>query len=123
MLEKLKEVLRTKREFLRKSLDDDDSSGDERHKTTGDIVDIASGYSETEIIFQLAEVGSKELAEVERAFRRIEQGTYGSCEACGKDIPIARLKALPFAAKCVPCQEAEEKARQDGVYFDDDSVT
>lgn len=112
----MKEVLLAKRDMLRRSFDDDHSD-ETRTGTTGDIADIASGYSETELLFQLAEAGSKELGEIERAVRRIEIGTYGVCESCGKDIPIARLQALPFASKCVPCQESVEEARSHGYYF------
>lgn len=45
------------------------------------------------------------------ALRRIEAGTYGTCDACGAPIPKSRLEALPFALKCVACQEAEDAER------------
>jgi RNA polymerase-binding transcription factor DksA len=44
--------------------------------------------------------------EVEEAIERVEQGIYGMCEACGKTIPINRLKANPAARTCV--EHAEE---------------
>lgn len=120
LIDKLKSVLLAKRDMLRRSLNDDRNDDSRTTETTGDIADIASGYTETELLFQLAEAGSKELSEIDRAVRRIENGTYGVCERCGRDIPIARLKALPFAAKCVACQEAEDQARARGFYFDDE---
>lgn len=40
---------------------------------------------------------------VEDALQRIEDGTYGICEDCGKPIPIARLDALPYVTLCVEC--------------------
>jgi len=43
-----------------------------------------------------------------RADEKIREGTYGMCEACGKPILRARLRALPEAILCVPCAEAEE---------------
>ena len=44
----------------------------------------------------------------------MERRTYGRCEACGKPIPQARLRMLPFAEMCVQCQrEAEEEAGAD----------
>lgn len=43
------------------------------------------------------------LAEVEAAIRRLEQGTYGSCERCGKPIAPARLEAKPAARRCIAC--------------------
>ena len=42
--------------------------------------------------------------EIDRAFEKIELGTYGVCEKCGENIPKERLKALPYAALCVKCK-------------------
>jgi DnaK suppressor protein len=50
------------------------------------------------------------LAQVEAALARFEQGTYGSCERCGKAIDPARLKALPYATSCMSCQQYLERA-------------
>ena len=43
------------------------------------------------------------LSKVERALEKIEQGTYGICESCGKSIPLARLDVLPYVTLCVDC--------------------
>jgi RNA polymerase-binding transcription factor DksA len=50
-----------------------------------------------------------ELDDVERAFRRLESGTYGICEACGKVIEEARLEAIPTARFCVSDQARAER--------------
>ena len=53
-----------------------------------------------------------ELADVERAFKRVDEGTYGTCEACGRKIPVERLKAVPAARFCIKDQaRAEREAR------------
>ncbi len=39
--------------------------------------------------------------DVVRAFAKLDEGTYGTCDACGKPIPEARLEALPWAVFCV----------------------
>ena len=44
------------------------------------------------------------IAEIDRALGKIDIGTYGVCEQCGRDIPPARLQALPYAALCVACK-------------------
>ena len=44
-------------------------------------------------------------ADVTHALEQIEQGTYGTCERCGNDIPIERLEALPTARLCVGCKQ------------------
>ena len=43
------------------------------------------------------------LDKVEHALGRLASGEYGSCEACGKPIPVARLEALPYVTLCVDC--------------------
>jgi RNA polymerase-binding transcription factor DksA len=50
-----------------------------------------------------------ELADVERALQRLDEGTYGLCEACGKPIEDERLEALPAARFCVEHQAAAER--------------
>ena len=44
------------------------------------------------------------LAEIEGALRRLEQGTYGTCERCTRPIPRERLEVLPMTSLCTPCQ-------------------
>ncbi len=51
------------------------------------------------------------LDKIDRALDRIEQGTYGLCERCGRPIERARLKGLPYATLCVKDKQAEERFR------------
>ena len=46
------------------------------------------------------------IEEIDAALDRIDAGTYGTCVHCGGDIAPARLEFRPFAAGCVPCQQA-----------------
>ncbi len=46
-----------------------------------------------------------EITAIQAAMRRIDDGTWGVCDACGTAIPAARLDALPFASNCVSCAE------------------
>jgi len=39
------------------------------------------------------------------ALDRLARGDYGVCRSCGREIDIERLKALPYATKCIPCKE------------------
>ena len=75
---------------------------------TGDTADAAFDASGEEIASQLAELEAKELAQVERALRRLKQGTYGKCESCSAKIPVARLNALPYSTLCIKCQREME---------------
>ena len=48
------------------------------------------------------------LRAIQAAITRVEEGSYGLCTDCGKPIPEKRLKALPWAPRCVACQERAE---------------
>jgi RNA polymerase-binding transcription factor DksA len=57
------------------------------------------------------------LAEIEGALRRLEQGSYGTCERCTQPIPWERLEVLPMAGLCTPCQwtlESDQAAAERG---------
>jgi DnaK suppressor protein len=47
--------------------------------------------------------------QVEHALARLDQGSYGTCESCGQDIPVARLAAFPAVTQCVGCKAADER--------------
>jgi RNA polymerase-binding protein DksA len=49
------------------------------------------------------------LNQIQRAIERVDAGTYGLCESCGKPIPKARLKAFPMATLDVVCKQREER--------------
>jgi RNA polymerase-binding transcription factor DksA len=50
-----------------------------------------------------------QLAQVHDALERLDAGTYGTCERCGKPIGEARLDELPFATLCIECQTLIER--------------
>ena len=108
-INKMRELLVTRRNALRKALAGDLSLLKQlREQTGGDVVDAALDAAQDEISSQLAEVESRELANIERALVLIKKGTYGVCEICGERIPLARLNALPYATSCIECQRAAE---------------
>jgi DnaK suppressor protein len=45
------------------------------------------------------------LRDVERALRKMETGSYGTCESCGNPIALERLEALPWALLCIDCKQ------------------
>jgi DnaK suppressor protein len=75
---------------------------------TGDLFDAAMDGTQNEMHSQLAAFESRELQQIERAIKLIRKGRYGSCEVCGAAIPIARLKALPYATVCIVCRQKQE---------------
>jgi DnaK suppressor protein len=54
------------------------------------------------------------LDEIDRALRRLDAGTYGTCEVCGQSIDPARLDALPAATLCVGCKAGGLSTRRPG---------
>ncbi|MDQ6848290.1 MAG: TraR/DksA C4-type zinc finger protein [Candidatus Dormibacteraeota bacterium] len=48
--------------------------------------------------------------EIDRALARLDAGTHGRCELCGEPIPGERLRAIPWAALCVPCSARRARA-------------
>ncbi len=55
-----------------------------------------------------------ELALVSTALTRMEQGSYGLCEACGQEVPYARLQAIPYTRYCIACKEDKDAEAQLG---------
>jgi RNA polymerase-binding transcription factor DksA len=49
------------------------------------------------------------LKTLSRAEEKVREGTYGSCDSCGKQIPAGRLRAVPGAVHCVRCAERLER--------------
>ena len=111
---KLKSVLVSRRDALRKALDGDFSALQAlRDQASGDVVDFALDSAQDELNSQLAEVESRELKQIETAIKKMADGSYGICEMCEKNIPLARLNALPYAALCISCQTKVETLGED----------
>ena len=68
------------------------------------FADAAQTTSERARVISLAEGLHQRLENVQAALGRIEKGTYGKCERCGKDIPPERLEAVPAARLCIACK-------------------
>lgn len=60
--------------------------------------------------FAVADLRKAQLTQVEEALVKLEMGSYGLCEECGKEIDKARLRVAPYASCCVDCQERRERS-------------
>lgn len=67
--------------------------------------DAASDSFERGKDFALREDATLKLRAVEEALRKIDAGTYGFCDVCGRPIPAERLDALPYTTLCRACKE------------------
>ena len=80
----------------------------------GDELDTARSLSDVETHASLIERAEERLRAIDLAVDLLERGRYGTCNQCGEEIPVERLKAVPFAAYCVDCQEKRNHARRAG---------
>jgi len=79
-----------------------------------DFVDRASIETDASFSFHLKERESRLMKKISRALDKIDEGDFGICEECGREISMERLKARPMATLCIECkrmEEAEEKNR------------
>ena len=87
-----------------------EASGDISAHSTH-MADQGTDNFDRELALNLASSRQESLYDIEDAIRRVDEGTYGACESCGGAIELPRLKALPFAKKCMSCQNAAERGR------------
>ena len=73
------------------------------------MADVASDNYEREFSLSLADAEQKLLNRINNALEKLEGNTFGMCELCEKKIAKTRLKIVPYAELCVPCQEKQEK--------------
>ncbi len=73
------------------------------------MADQGTDTSDREIAFCLASREGRYLHHLNEALKRIEDGSYGQCRACGAFISKERLEAVPHATLCIECKKVEEK--------------
>jgi RNA polymerase-binding protein DksA len=118
-LDKLRRLLEEEREtYVRQAHDlaaeaealaSDREPGDtqfDEESGEGDTLNV-----ERERDLALSASATQAVEEIDRALGRMDTGSYGICERCGKKIAVARLEALPFAALCIECKSREERRR------------
>ncbi|MBI2461503.1 MAG: TraR/DksA C4-type zinc finger protein [Candidatus Rokubacteria bacterium] len=66
-----------------------------------------------EIQVAIVDLHSRQAAQIEAALERLGQQEYGFCRDCAGFIGVARLRALPFAQRCQPCQARAESRAQE----------
>jgi len=80
--------------------------------TAGEVTDhkdVAEHAMRTDVSDAEQRMHLTEVAEIERALRRLDAGTYGNCLVCGEPIPLRRLLVMPAAERCTACQAAGER--------------
>lgn len=72
--------------------------------------DVASATLDREIDYSLGDNAEQVLADIDAALQRIDDGTYGACTQCGRQITVERLEARPWAALCIDDAREAERA-------------
>ena len=75
------------------------------------MADVATDMYDREFNLGLASTEREVLFKIDSALKRITDKNFGVCTECKKSIPLTRLKALPYTATCLRCQEKLEAQR------------
>ena len=118
-LEKFKKLLLEKRSTLLKEMGlIEESHGSTIKEATGDLThysyhmaDQGTDNMEREMAFAQGSKSRRLLYHIDEALRRVEEGTYGKCHGCGKQIQVPRLTAVPHARLCIQCKSDEEEKK------------
>ena len=86
-------------------VDQDDENG----SLGNHIADDGSNVTEAERLVTISEDFQVLLGQIDAALQRMEEGSYGTCQRCGKPIAEARLEAFPYVAYCIECQSMIER--------------
>ncbi|GAB4303106.1 MAG: TraR/DksA family transcriptional regulator [Desulfuromonadia bacterium] len=123
-LDEIKAILLAMKEDILKEITQS-KKGDESSLSTdpsGDIYDQASNERERELTLLLGDRERDKLRNIEDALQRIEDGEYGVCEECEEEIPLGRLKVMPFARHCVRCKSDIERLQAQTRRLEEDRV-
>ncbi len=110
-IEKMKAALLEHRQVILDSIADQNKTFEKIVETadTGDVVDVATDVVDGQLLESLGAQDVLRLEQIKNALDRINQGKYGYCLKCGKEIPAARLEAMPYAFLCIDCQRLAER--------------
>ena len=106
----LKDELTGVRDGLEEDQAELEGGGDDFSET--DSGDMSQSIFDREMDASVEEGIERRLGEVDRALRKIEEGTYGICDDTGEEIPKGRLEAVPEAIRTVEAQQRFERERR-----------
>ena len=95
LLRRKEELLDSSRSAFKQMMDHDQKPSDEGDYAVEEVNQYLSCTIQTR--------DRKCLLEIEKAFARMADGSFGYCESCGDEISYERLKAQPFSSLCVDC--------------------
>jgi DnaK suppressor protein len=104
------DALRAKQRELLDSFERDKAAGNASPDDgIQDLADKAASAYSKELNFSLSDGERNLLMQIDEAFTRMKDGSYGTCTNCGTEIGEKRLLAVPWTPFCIDCQELQEK--------------
>ena len=85
-----------------------DASGDLSAYTVH-MADMAADTYERELSMNIVSSEQEILYQIDDALKRMDDGSFGSCQQCNQVITMSRLKAVPYASLCIACQRVKEQ--------------
>jgi len=82
---------------------DGEATGNLSNIPVDDRAELGSDNYCLEATIRLLENEKAQLDEINAALERIDKGTFGRCEGCGREISSTRLQTIPFARQCIKC--------------------
>jgi DnaK suppressor protein len=114
-LKKFQELLEEKRkavlERAREMLSEENMTLDTNDLP--DEMDLASSEYLQSFTFRLRGREKSFLDKIEKAIKKIDEGSFGVCEECGEEISVKRLEARPETTLCIRCKEDQERMEKD----------
>jgi len=109
-LDHYRKQLLAKQEEIRRMVVRSEHDGREADiEITQDLADRAANSYTKEFLFHQSNDNRRILQLIQEALRRADDGSYGFCVECRKDVQVKRLDAVPWARHCIECQEKQEK--------------
>ena len=104
-----KKLISWRKEIIKSNNDNVVLSNLDDNVASADIVDQASSYTEKTVEMRTSNRRRKLINKIDRALKKLRDGTYGYCEDTGEAIGLKRLIARPIATLCIEAQEKHEK--------------
>lgn len=102
-------LLKAKSALLRELSREADPSVLNPGEIPADVLDVSASDLERTLCLLLRERERSKLKAIDEALERIDEGTFGICEDCGDEVPLGRLKVMPFATTCIDCKAKQER--------------
>ena len=111
-LTKLEKLLLKRRREILKQVAHLEAEQEELDRRFIEPIDTAQKEDVTWLLHKLDERGKEEIEEIDLAIDKLQSGSYGRCELCGKTIGIKRLMVVPATRMCRKCAQKYEQAQK-----------